>query len=47
MTARLNRKLKTLDRDDVYFNSYWSDVEKNLLCPSGRMQYTQTEHFQF
>ena len=22
MTARLNRRLKTLDRDDVYFNSY-------------------------
>ena len=21
MTARLNRRLKTLDRDDVYFNS--------------------------
>ena len=21
MTARLNRRLKTLDRDDIYFNS--------------------------
>ena len=22
MTARLNRRLKTLDRDDIYFNSF-------------------------
>ena len=26
---------------------YWFNVEKSLVCLSGRMQYIQTEHFQF